>query len=158
MANPFTILVGNLNQLGFFGFLLPWLFVFVVVYAVLLKTKVLGDNQRIMGVLSLVIAFFVIGFGGPAFGDFFVTLFGFAAMVIAGILVIVLFLGVAGWDFSKVADPKVVGAVVAAIAIVIFFTAIGSIGVRVDESVFQIIFIIIVIAVAVAFITKSGGG
>jgi hypothetical protein len=30
MANPFEILVMNLNQLGFFGFLLPWVFMFAI--------------------------------------------------------------------------------------------------------------------------------
>jgi hypothetical protein len=88
MADPFSLLVSNLNQMGFFGFLLPWIFIFVVSYGLLLKTK-LFENPKITGVLSLVIAFFVIGFGGPFLAGFFVNLFGYAAVIIAGILVVV---------------------------------------------------------------------
>jgi hypothetical protein len=153
--NPFELLVANLNSLGFFGFLLPWLFVFVVVFAILLKTKVLGENTKIMGVLSLVIAFFVIGYGGPAMASFFVNLFGLAALVLAGILVVILFVAMAGGDISKLASNKAVLAIIAGIGIVVFFIAIGAIGVQVSESVLGIIFIIIVMAVAIVFVTKS---
>ena len=79
--NPFEILVSNLNQMGFFGFLLPWLFMFAVVYGLLVKSKVLGEDQKIIGVVSLVSAFFVIGFGGVAIGTFFSNLFGIAAVI-----------------------------------------------------------------------------
>jgi hypothetical protein len=154
MANPFEVLVANLNALGFFGFLLPWMFVFVVVFAILLKTKVLGEDTKIMGVLSLVIAFFVIGYGGPFLADFFVNLFGMAALILAGILVIVLFVGMTGGDISKIFSNKIALAVIAVIGIIIFVTAIGGIGVGVSDSVIGIIFIIIVMAIAILFVTK----
>jgi hypothetical protein len=154
MANPFQILVGNLNSLGFFDFLLPWIFTFAVLWGLLLKSKVLGDNQRVNGVVSLVVAFFIIGFGGPALGAFFTTIFGLAVVVIAGLLVALLFLGMGGWDFSKVADPKIMGAIFVAIAIIIFFMAAGSIGIGMSGSALQIIFVIIILAIAIGFITK----
>ena len=64
MADPFSILVANLNALGFFGFLLPWIFMFAVTYGLLAKAKFFEDT-KIVGVISLVLAFFVVGFGGP---------------------------------------------------------------------------------------------
>jgi len=153
--NPFELLVANLNSLGFFGFLLPWMFVFVVVFAILLKTKILGENTKIMGVLSLVIAFFAVGYGGPAMASFFVNLFGMAALILAGILVIVLFVAMAGGDVSKLMSSKAALAVVAAIGIIIFVMLIGSLGVRVSDSVIGIIFIIVVMAIAIFFVTKQ---
>ncbi len=154
MANPFQILVGNLNSIGFFDFLLPWIFTFAIIWGILLKTKALGDNQRVNGVISLVVAFFVIGFGGPALCSFFTTIFGLAVIIIAGLLVALLFLGMGGWDFGKVADLKILGAVIIGIAIIVFFTAAGAIGIGISSSAIQIIFVIIILAVAIAFITK----
>jgi hypothetical protein len=154
MADPFTILVANLNAMGFFGFLLPFIFTFTIVFALLYKSKWV-DNNRINGVLALVVAFFVIGFGGPALATFFVNLFGLATLIIAALLVVVLFIAMSGGDPSKVLANKGTYAVLAGIAIIIFWTAIGSFGVKVSDSVIGIIFVIVVLAIAIIFVTKS---
>ena len=154
---PFELLVSNLNQLGFFGFLLPWVFMFVVSYGLITKTKPF-DNPKIVGVLSLVLAFFVVGFGGPFLAGFFTTLFGYAAIIIAGILVIVLFITMSGGSISKVFDNKAVAVLLAGIGIVVFFIAVGGAGVFISDSILGIVFILIVMAVAVYFIAGSGKG
>jgi hypothetical protein len=154
MADPFTILVMNLNALGFFGFLLPFVFIFVVAYGLLVKSKMF-DDQKLVGVLSLVLAFFVIGFGGPGLANFFVNIFGLATLVLAGILIIVLFIALAGGDVSKVMkDNKAVMAVLVGVGIIILFVAAGSVGVAVNDSVIGIIFIVVLLAIAVMFIAK----
>ena len=154
MADPFTILVANLNSMGFFGFLLPFIFTFTVVFALLYRSKWV-DNNRINGVIALVFAFFVIGFGGPMLANFFVNLFGLAALIIAALLVIVLFIAMSGGDASKVLGNNGTYAVLAGIGIIIFWTALGSFGVRISDSVIGIIFVIIVLAIAMVFITKG---
>ncbi len=154
---PFELLVYNLNQLGFFGFLLPWIFMFVVSYGLVTKTK-LFENPKITGVLSLVLAFFVVGFGGPFLAAFFTNLFGYAAVIIAGILVIVLFITMSGGSITKVFDNKGAAALLAGIGIIVFFIAIGGSGVLISDAVLGIIFIIIVMAIAVYFIAGNGGG
>ncbi|HLD38771.1 MAG TPA: hypothetical protein VJB05_00480 [archaeon] len=152
--DPFSLLVANLNALGFFGFLLPWIFVFVVVYGLLTKAKFF-ENPKIVGVLSLVLAFFVIGFGGPWLANFFVNLFGYAAVIIAGILVIVLFVTMSGGNVTKLFDNKAVAILMAAVGLVIFFVAVGGSAVVVSDAVIGIVFVIILMAVAVYFITGS---
>lgn len=154
MADPFSILVANLNGLGFFGFLLPWIFTFAITYGLLTKAKFF-ENAKITGVLSLVLAFFVVGFGGPWLAGFFVNLFGYAAVIIAGILVIVLFVTMSGGSVSKIFDNKGIAVILAAIGIVVFFIAVGGASVIISDSVVGIIFIIIVMAVAIYFITGS---
>ena len=154
MANPFEALVTNLNGLGFFGFLLPWIFTFAVLFGLLLKSKAFGENKRIIGVISLVAAFFVVGFGGPAIAVFFSSLFGLAAVVLAGILVIALFLAMSGTDISKIAENKAVAYAIVGIGIVVFFTAAGSLGIQLSESSVSIIFMLLILIVAIAFITK----
>jgi len=155
MADPFSILVANLNALGFFGFLLPFVFTFTIVFALLYRSKWV-DNNRINGVMALVFAFFVIGFGGPALANFFVNLFGLATLVIAALLVVILFIAMSGGDASKVLGNKGTYAVLAGVAIIIFWTALGSFGVQISDSVVGIIFVIIVLAIAMVFVTKSG--
>ncbi|MEK6888345.1 MAG: hypothetical protein AABX14_05355 [Candidatus Aenigmatarchaeota archaeon] len=152
--DPFSLLVANLNALGFFGFLLPWIFVFVVVYGLLTKAKFF-ENPKIIGVLSLVLAFFVIGFGGPWLANFFVNLFGYAAVIIAGILVIILFVTMSGGNVTKLFDNKAVAILLAAVGLVIFFVAVGGSAVVVSDAVIGIVFVIILMAVAVYFITGS---
>ena len=152
--DPFSLLVANLNALGFFGFLLPWIFVFVVVYGLLTKAKFF-ENPKIVGVLSLVLAFFVIGFGGPWLANFFVNLFGYAAVIIAGILVIVLFVTMSGGNVTKLFDNKAVAILMAAVGLVIFFVAVGGSAVVVSDAVIGIVFVIILMAVAVYFMTGS---
>jgi hypothetical protein len=152
MADPFTILVTNLNSLGFFGFLLPFIFMFAVSYALLLKAK-FTDDAKIVGVIALVLSFFVIGFGGPALANFFVNLFGFAAVILAGILVIVMFITMSGGDITKFASNKAVAAIAVGVGLIVFFVAAGALGVAVSDSVVGIVFIVIVMAIAIMFVT-----
>lgn len=154
MADPFTVLVTNLNAIGFFGFLLPFVFVFTVVFAALYRSKWV-DNNRINGVMALVFAFFVIGFGGPALANFFVNLFGLATLIMAALLIILLFVALSGGDATKVFANKGTYAVLAGIGIIIFWIAIGSFGVRVSDSVTGIIFVIVLLAIAILFVTKG---
>ena len=151
---PFELLVSNLNALGFFGFLLPWIFMFVVSYGLITKAKVF-ENPKIVGVLSLVLAFFVVGFGGPFLAGFFTNLFGYAAIIIAGILVIVLFVTMSGGGIGQGFDNKGVAALLAGIGIIVFFIAVGGSGVIISDSVLGIVFILIVMAIAVYFIAGS---
>ncbi len=155
MADPFSVLVANLNALGFFGFLLPWIFMFAVVYGLLIKAKFFEDT-KIIGVVSLVVAFFVVGFGGPWLASFFVNLFGYAAVIIAGILVIVLFITMSGGSIGKIFDNRGMAAVLIGIGIIVFFIALGGLRVIISDAVIGIIFIIILMAVAVYFIAGNG--
>ena len=154
MVNPFEVLVTNLNSLGVFGFMLPWIFVFVVVYAILVKTNLLGDDKRINAVLSIVLAFFAAGFGGPALASFFTTIFGVAAAVLAGILVLVLFMGLAGIGTEALSKNKGVQITLVGIAIIVFTVAIGAWNVVIRPDVIAIVLILVVLAASVAFITK----
>ncbi|MCX6818701.1 MAG: hypothetical protein NT129_01740, partial [Candidatus Aenigmarchaeota archaeon] len=143
------------NQMGFFGFLLPWLLMFAVTYGLLLKSKALGEDHKIIGVVSLVTAFFVIGFGGIALGNFFQNIFGIASMLIAGILVIVLFVSMAGGNITKFMEGKSIIALIIVIGIIVFAVALGSIGVSVSSDVVATIFIVIIMGIAVFFIASG---
>ena len=46
MADPLTALMEQWASLGFFNFLLPWLFTFAIVYGLLAKANVFGGNNN----------------------------------------------------------------------------------------------------------------
>ncbi|MEM7815234.1 MAG: hypothetical protein QXF55_02755 [Candidatus Aenigmatarchaeota archaeon] len=150
--NPFEVLVHNLNALGFFGFLLPWVFIFVVAFGLLAKTKALGDDMRIAAVASIVLGFFVVGFGGPWLASFFVNVFGLGAAVLAGLLVLVLFMGMTGMGLDQLAKNKAVLAVLIGIAVIVFAIAAGALSAVVNQTTIAIVLVLIVMAVAVVFI------
>jgi len=154
MADPFTILVDNLNKMGFFGFLLPFVFTFAVVFALLLKNK-FSDNNRINGVIALVVAFFVIGYGGPGLAAFFVNLFGMAAIIIAVLLVIIFFVAMTGTDASAILQNRAAHAVLAGIGIIVAWIALGSFNVRISDAVVGIVFVIILTLLTNYFSSKT---
>src|SRR3989344_5516132 len=87
----------------FFGFILPWIFSFAIVYGLIVKANVFGQgatNQRVAVAIAFVVAFFVSAVGGPTLANFFITLFGGAALFLGGILVVILLLALVGANTS----------------------------------------------------------
>ncbi|MFH0832100.1 MAG: hypothetical protein V1900_00030 [Candidatus Aenigmatarchaeota archaeon] len=160
MADPFTTLVHNLNAMGFYTFLLPWLFVFAVVYGLLSTVKLFGEqNNRISALIAFIAAFFAVSFAGPMMAAFFTNLFGGATIILAGILVIVLLLAMAGFKLDALTDinkmsVKIVILLLIIIGIIVFLAATGNIsGVVLNDDLITMIFIIVVILFAIWFVT-----
>lgn len=128
---------------------------FAVSYGLLAKSKILGEDLKVVGVISLVLAFFVVGYGGLALGQFFQALFGAAAIVLGGILVIVLFVSLAGGNIGKLAESKSVLALIAGVGIIVFVLTLGNLGIGINSDILSAIFVVIIMAVAIVFI--SGG-
>ncbi len=63
MTNIFQIAVERLVDLGVYNFLLPFILFSTVLYAVLRKTKILGESPMIHGIISVIVGLFV--FGAP---------------------------------------------------------------------------------------------
>ncbi len=166
-------LIGTLRGLGFFDFLLPWIFTFAVVYGLLMVVKIFGDdklNQKISATIALVAAFFATAFAGRAMAMFFASLFGNAVIILAGILVIGLLLAMVGIKFNQ--DDKLglkrksVMIVLIIIGIILFIASTGAasgIGywALLSPDMIALIIVLIVIIAAVHMIVSdsgSGGG
>lgn len=160
MADIFSIFVNNLAGMGFFSFLLPWLFVFAIVYGLLERAKLFGGiNSRVAAVLALVIAFFVAGYAGPAISAFFATLFPGATMILSLILVFVMF-----WLLLKPADEKdamksLLGGklffiLLAVLLLIGAWVVLGGSfgGIVITEQIWSIVFFLVVIALVVWFV------
>ncbi|OYT56139.1 MAG: hypothetical protein B6U68_03775 [Candidatus Aenigmarchaeota archaeon ex4484_14] len=152
----FATLIQNLNNMGFYGFVLPWLLVFAIVYAILQKTKVFGDQAKnINGLIALIFAFFVTGYAGDAVGNFFINIFGGSSIIFGGILVFLLFGGMLGFKIDEDTNKNVIGLVAVIIAILLFLAVGGPsvAGIRLTDEMMGAIFMVLVVAFAVMFIT-----
>lgn len=151
-----------LRQLGFFEFLLPWLFSFAIVYGLLVKLNVFGDaTKKISVILAMVVAFFVVGFGGQALSRFFIGIFGGASIILAGILVVVLFLGMVGKKPEDIAKTGTL-IVLVIVGIVLWLlstgTAVGAgVGWLLSPDLVAFVLVVVVIVLAVWAVVREGG-
>jgi hypothetical protein len=156
----FTLNPASVLGPEFYGFLLPWIFTFAIVYGLLLKLNVFEKKEKISLALAFVIAFFVTGAAGPQMAAFFINLFGGAAMYLAGILVLILFMTLVGYDFKKLSGGIYI-IVIIVIAIALFLGSTGMfVGhIVIGSDIATLAFWLIIIAIAVYMIAgKSGDG
>lgn len=153
-----TFFTGS-QAFSFYGFLLPWLFTFAIVYGLLAKAKLFGDaSSRVNIALAFVIAFFVTGLGGAQLASFFVNFFGGSSVFLAGILVFILFWTLAGQGEGKKYHTGIVGfLVILVIAVFLFLTSTGTFAgfIFVDAATASLIFWFVIIIIAAYLITKE---
>ncbi len=151
-ANPFGALGPE-----FYGFLLPWIFTFAIVYGLIVKANIFGDQtKKIAAALSLVAAFFVTAVGGPQLAAFFTTLFGGAAIFLAGILVVILFVAMTDQHKKLTENVAVLGFLVL-LGVFLFLSSSGTIvGISIDSQTATLIFWGIILLAVVWYIMKDG--
>jgi len=87
------------QQAGIFAYLIPFLIIFAVVYGILLKTKLLGENRGVLATIALGIG--LMSLLNDYVSNFFSSLFPYAGMGIAVLLVALILMGlVSSEDFS----------------------------------------------------------
>jgi len=99
MAFHFSTLVGNLNEIGFYEFFLPYVLFTTLVYALFRKVKLFDEGQGIDILFSMTIGFFVINY--TSLGIFLSHLFSVASLFIAMSVVIVLVSASLGMNFPE---------------------------------------------------------
>ena len=155
----FGTLVQNLNALGFYGFVLPWLLIFAVVYGILVAGKIFGGDKKIAGLIALVIAFFVTAYTG--IGSFFIGMSGLGAMLFGSLLIVVMFFALLGFQIENFKDVfKGWEGIIflAVLGLVVFFVIGGGVisGITLSSEVWGAILMIVIIALAIMFV--AGGG
>ncbi len=165
------IILGNLNQLGFFDFILPWIFAFAITWGAIKMAGLFNGQDAVAGVISIVVAFFVTNYTPYGYiGVFFTKFFGQSMLVMGGILVGVLLLGLIGVKASDIFKPiegTTVGKwlkflfylAIVGIAIYIFMSALGfnipMYSISLDQTAIAAIFAIAIIGIVVWFTTKK---
>ncbi len=124
-------LLGNLQEIGFYDLLLPWALFFAITYGVLIKAGPFSkDNvdKSIPAIISMAIAFFAVNYipYDMLFGEYLSEIFGKGGTIIAGLLVAIILLGLAGIElpmgFGKDNQKRNFAAVVLGLVAIIYFT------------------------------------
>ena len=149
----FETVIQNLNQYGFYGFILPWMLVFALVYGLIKKSGII--EERAGAIVAMVIGFFITAYSG--IGAYFVALSGIGATLIGALLVVVLFFALLGFkpeQISGVWSGWNAVLLLAGLALVLIWVAGGSVwtGMQLSSEAWAAIFMIIVIALTLAFV------
>ena len=84
-------LMGTMEQMGFFYFVIPFLIIFAIVFAVLEKSKWLGDNKPVQVIISVGVGLLTIRV--PILQDFFENIFPKMGIGLAILLVFLIIMG-----------------------------------------------------------------
>ncbi len=108
-------------DLGVFAYVLPFLMIFALVYGILLKTQILGDNRGVNATIAL--AFGLLALQFDYVSGFYASIFPYAGMGLAVLLIAMILLGLMG-DSDKKGNKIWLG-----IGVVIFlFVLFASLG------------------------------
>jgi hypothetical protein len=93
-----ALIAGLLTSASIFELYLPFLFVFAVFYALLVKTKVFGKGSyanRINAIVAIIIGLYVVVFSplGPTISMFFADMFALGSIGIVTLLIFVMVVG-----------------------------------------------------------------
>lgn len=165
------MILGNMQSLGLFEFIFPFLLVLAIAYGVLRYSLKEILPKSAAGLVSIVIAFFVMNYSGTAgyqLSKFFSSLFGGGLIVASGILVLVIILGLLGLKIGDITTGKekktVTGAFVVAVIFIVFLIAVGASGsylpwvmpITLTSDFWTIIFFIIVLVIVLWVLAREG--
>lgn len=93
VAQGLQNVIGTLKDVGVFQFYLPFLISFAVLYALLLKVKIFGDNKALVTIIALAASAFIMVYTpiGITFSQFLTNFFGNAVVVILTFVVLIIF-------------------------------------------------------------------
>lgn len=120
---PFSFAGGNfadvlmqLEQMGFFSLVLPFLLVFAIVFGVLASSNIFKDNKAINMIISIAVGLMALQFGFVT--SFFAEIFPRLGMWLAIILVLVILVGLFSKD-GKFPLILVIGVIALAMIIIL---------------------------------------
>ncbi len=95
-GNTITEILNTWADFGIFAYVLPFLMIFAVIFGILNKSKILGDNKGVQAVISLAIGLMALQFDYVS--NFFATIFPYAGIGLAVLLVAMILMGLITQD------------------------------------------------------------
>jgi len=158
-SNTITDILNSWADFGIFAYVLPFLMIFAVVFGILNKTGVLGNNKGVQAVISLAVGLMALQFDYVS--NFFATIFPYAGIGLSVLLVALILMGLITED-TKVSKWIWLGlGFIIFIAVVLFsfydFSWFGGYG---GENVWQgaLVLVVILIGMAIAVFGMSNKG
>ncbi len=166
----FEQIIYNMEQMGFFRFLFPFLLTLAIIYGLL--NWALGDRftKTVNGLISLIISFFVMlwASANPGIVSFLMNISGYWFIAGSGILFILILLALVGVKTEEYFLQSQWGKwafilVIVAIGAAIFFGAGGSSLVRMPAAAYSsqlwtIVFFVVVLALVLFILGSEKGG
>ena len=152
-------MMANMQNLGFYDFVLPWLLFLCIIYVIMLTAPFLQDREvdkkRVSILISAIISFFIINYpvNGSSFGVFLTGLFGNTGIYIAAGLVLIILLGLFGINVGDLGEKKYIGWTIL-LAVIILFLYGGVTPVAISSGMMSVIFIILLMLAAMYFISS----
>ena len=164
----FQQIIQNMQQMGFFQFLFPFLLALAIIYGLLNWALKDRFTKAANGLISIIIAFFVMLYSSwnVAIVAFFANISGYFLIVGSGLLFVVLLLAIFGIKTSDIVTGNakwVFILLIIFIGALIFFGAggdllIGTPSWATNSDFWTILFFIIILALVMWFFGKEGGG
>ncbi len=87
----FRIITNTLQNMGFYDFVLPFLFVMTLIFGILEYTRILGRNKVVNLSISVISSFFAVAY--TPFGPYLSNILAYSTIFIVGVFVFLLILG-----------------------------------------------------------------
>jgi hypothetical protein len=113
-------MIGNLNMIGFYEFMLPFMFILALTFGILSKSEPFGSNFFVYFILSISIAFFSVNY--TPIGLFFTKSLTYTAVFMSGLFVTILVMGMFGAD-SKALQNQGIMWTMGILALILFFAS-----------------------------------
>lgn len=121
-----TNLLNSWSQMGVFSYVLPFLLVFALIFAILEKSAILGDNKGVIVIISLAAGLLsLVGGKVPAF---FQLIFPNLGIALAILLAVMILLGLfMTWDagIGKTVKWIIAGSAIVAIVFLVYYSFVG---------------------------------
>lgn len=91
MVGTITTLLNQMEFMGVFAYVIPFLLIFAIIFAILDKTKILGDNRAIAAIIGIAVGLLALQF--DIVSTFFANIFPKFGVGIAIFLVLVILIG-----------------------------------------------------------------
>ncbi len=158
--------LANLNSMGFYDFVLPWILFLVIFFSIISKASFLPEKngKQIAVIIGAILAFFTINIPvhGIPLGTKLAMMFGWSGIYVAGILVVILFIGMIGVNLENIFGSTkqgriAVGLVLVLIAILVLANA-GFPLLALSDVTWTFIFVLLLVGGAVLFLGGEEDG
>ncbi len=156
----FNTFMANLNSMGFYDFVLPWILFLVIFFVIIEKAPFLPDNRKkqIAVIIGAILAFFTVNYpiNGIPMGILLSKMFGWTGVYVAALLVVILVIGMGGFKidqlFGKSKESQIaLGLVLVLVAILVLGHA-GFPLIQLDDMTWTLIFVLVLIGGAMLFL------
>ncbi len=154
-AFNFEMIIGNLNEIGFYDFLLPFIFFTTLIYALTSKINLFDEGREIDTIMSVAIGFFIVNY--TSLGTFLAHLFSVSGAFIALGLVLILISATLGVDLPGYVNKAPAIAVMLAVVVGLFVlleTGFDQFLGNIDSVVFNVILLLLIIVIVFIFMAR----